>query len=163
MQTKRIKWRESAGPLVRVAAAGDFCPREVNSDDVARRAAEICREVKPFFDDSDLRLYRFIDDEEDVWREYDGPVTVTDNTTLYFQAVDSFGNVAYLAKAGLAIPDADLLVAAAALSRSCPLASGNVRHFSRIWGLQLHNWFEAPLPALPTRTRASARRSRRRP
>lgn len=78
--------------------------------------------------------------------------------------VRTFGYVkAYLAKAGLAIPDADLLVAAAALSRSCPLASGNVRHFSRIWGLQLQNWFEAPPPAPPARTRASARRSRRRP
>ena len=87
------------------------------------------------------------------------PMLPTDENT-----VRTFGYVkAYLTKAGLAIPDADLLVAAAALSRSCPLASGNVRHFSRIWGLQLHNWFEAPLPALPTRTRASARRSRRRP
>ena len=74
----------------------------------------------------------------------------------------TFGYVkAYLEKAGLSIPDADLLVAAAALSRSCPLASGNVRHFSRIWGLQLRNWFEAPPPALPART--SAHRSRRRP
>ena len=77
-------------------------------------------------------------------------------------SIRTFGYVkAYLAKAGLAIPDADLLVAAAALSRSCPLASGNVRHFSRIWGLQLQNWFEAPPPAPPVR--ASARRSRRRP
>ena len=59
MQTKEIKWRGSAGPFVRVAAAGDFCPREVNSDDVARRAAEICSEVKPFFDDSDLRLLQW--------------------------------------------------------------------------------------------------------
>ncbi len=74
-------------------------------------------------------------------------------------AIRTFGYVkAYLAKAGLAIPDADLLVAATALSRSCPLASGNVRHFSRIWGLQLQNWFEAP----PARPRPSARRSRRR-
>ena len=86
-------------------------------------------------------------------------VVQTDENT-----VRTFGYVkAYLAKAGLSIPDADLLVAAAALSRSCPLASGNVRHFSRIWGLQLQNWFEAPPPAPPARTRASARRSRRRP
>ena len=55
---------------------------------------------------------------------------------------------AYLVRAGRAIPDADILVAAAALSRSCPLATGNVRHFSRIWGLQLQDWFaESPLPA----------------
>lgn len=76
----------------------------------------------------------------------------------------TFGYVkAHLAKAGLSIPDADLLVAATALSRSCPLATGNVRHFSRIWGLQLQNWFEAPPPVRPDRAPSSARRSRRRP
>ena len=79
-------------------------------------------------------------------------------------AVRTFGYVkAYLVRAGLAIPDADILVAAAALSRSCPLATGNVRHFSRIWGLQLQNWFEAPPPAPRPRTAPSARRARRRP
>ena len=78
--------------------------------------------------------------------------------------IRTFGYVkAYLAKAGLSIPDADLLVAATALSRSCPLATGNVRHFSRIWGLQLQNWFEAPPPVRPDRAPSSARRSRRRP
>ena len=59
-------------------------------------------------------------------------------------AVRTFGYVkAYLVKAGLALPDADILVAATALSRSCPLATGNVRHFSRIWGLQLQDWSAA--------------------
>ena len=78
--------------------------------------------------------------------------------------VRTFGYVkAYLVRAGLAIPDADILVAAAALSRSCPLATGNVRHFSRIWGLQLQNWFEAPPPAPRPRAAPSARRARRRP
>ena len=89
-------------------------------------------------------------------------VVQTDENT-----VRTFGYVkAYLAKAGLAIPDADLLVAATALSRSCPLATGNVRHFSRIWGLQLQNWFEAPPApphAPPPRRAPSVRRSRRRP
>ena len=78
--------------------------------------------------------------------------------------IRTFGYVkAYLVRAGLAIPDADILVAAAALSRSCPLATGNVRPFSRIWGLQLQNWFEAPPPAPRPRTAPSARRARRRP
>ena len=78
--------------------------------------------------------------------------------------VRTFGYVkAYLVRAGLAIPDADILVAAAALSRSCPLATGNVRHFSRIWGLQLQNWFEAAPPAPRPRNAPSARRARRRP
>ena len=66
------------------------------------------------------------------------PMLDTDENT-----VRTFGYVkAYLVKAGLAIPDANLLVAATALSRSCPLATGNVRHFSRIWGLQVQNWFQ---------------------
>ena len=78
--------------------------------------------------------------------------------------VRTFGYVkAHLVRAGLAIPDADILVAAAALSRSCPLATGNVHHFSRIWGLQLQNWFEAPPPAPRPRAAPSARRARRRP
>ena len=78
--------------------------------------------------------------------------------------VRTFGYVkAYLVRAGLAIPDADIIVAAAALSRSCPLATGNVRHFSRIWGLQIQNWFEAAPPAPRPRTAPSARRARRRP
>lgn len=78
--------------------------------------------------------------------------------------IRTFGYVkAYLVRAGLAIPDADILVAAAALSRSCPLATGNVRHFSRIWGLQLQNWFEAAPSAPRPRTAPSARRARRRP
>lgn len=56
--------------------------------------------------------------------------------------IRTFGYVkAYLVKAGVAIPDADLLIAAGALSRSCPLATGNIRHFRRIWGLQIQNWF----------------------
>ena len=59
MQTKKIKWREPEGSVVRAAMAGDFCPREVNSEDVARRAAEICSEVKPYFDDADLRLLQW--------------------------------------------------------------------------------------------------------
>ena len=65
---------------------------------------------------------------------------------------------AYLVRAGRAIPDADILVAAAALSRSCPLATGNVRHFSRIWGLQLQDWFAAT-PRSPARRAVEGMRS----
>ena len=59
MQTRQIKWRESAGPVIKTAVAGDFCPREANSEDVAKRAAEICAEVKPYFDEADLRLLQW--------------------------------------------------------------------------------------------------------
>ena len=73
--------------------------------------------------------------------------------------IRTFGYVkAYLVRAGRAIPDADILVAAAALSRSCALATGNVRHFSRIWGLQLQDWFAAT-PQSPARRAVEGMRS----
>ena len=57
--------------------------------------------------------------------------------------VRTFGYVkAYLAKAGLVIPDADLMIASSALSRNAVLATGNVRHFNRIWGLRVEDWFD---------------------
>ena len=52
----------------------------------------------------------------------------------------------------------EILVADAALSRSCPLATGNVRHFSRIWGLQLQDWF-AVSPQSPARRAMEGMRS----
>ena len=59
MQTKVIKWREPAGATLKAAAAGDFCPREVNSEDTALRAAEITGELKSWFDRFDLRILQW--------------------------------------------------------------------------------------------------------
>ena len=59
MQTKTINWRESSGLVLTAAAAGDFCPREANSEDVAKRADEICREIEPYFAEADLRLLQW--------------------------------------------------------------------------------------------------------
>jgi len=59
MQTKIIKWREPAGATLKAAAAGDFCPREANSEDTALRASEITGELKSWFNRSDLRILQW--------------------------------------------------------------------------------------------------------
>ena len=41
---------------------------------------------------------------------------------------------------GKRIDDADVLIAATALTYGCPLVTANVRHFSRFDGLELLNW-----------------------
>jgi tRNA(fMet)-specific endonuclease VapC len=43
---------------------------------------------------------------------------------------------------GIRLPDADLLIAATALTARASLATGNTRHFERIQGLHLLNWLE---------------------
>ena len=59
MHTKQIQWRDVAGSELKITVAGDFCPREINSDDVAARAGEICAKIKPYFEASDLRLLQW--------------------------------------------------------------------------------------------------------
>ena len=54
-----------------------------------------------------------------------------------------FGEIkAELQKTGESLPDADLLIAATALDAGVVLVTGNTKHFSRIPGLLLENWFE---------------------
>jgi tRNA(fMet)-specific endonuclease VapC len=45
-----------------------------------------------------------------------------------------------LRRNGVLIGDADILIAATAIAADCPLATNNVRHFSRIDGLRIENW-----------------------
>lgn len=59
MQTKLIRWRESSGTELKICTAGDFCPREANSADAAERAEEICREIKPYFEDAAVRILQW--------------------------------------------------------------------------------------------------------
>ncbi len=48
-----------------------------------------------------------------------------------------------LRRQGAMVDDADVLIAATALVSESPLATRNVRHFSRFPSLVLENWFEA--------------------
>jgi tRNA(fMet)-specific endonuclease VapC len=53
-----------------------------------------------------------------------------------------FGHLkAELEAAGTPLADADLLIAATALEHGMALVTGNTKHFARIPGLQLENWF----------------------
>lgn len=45
---------------------------------------------------------------------------------------------------GRPIGDADLRIASIALSRSATVVTGNMRHFERVPGLRVENWFEPP-------------------
>jgi tRNA(fMet)-specific endonuclease VapC len=49
---------------------------------------------------------------------------------------------ARLQREGLLIGDADTQIASVALSRNLIMVTGNVRHFERIPGLTVENWFE---------------------
>ena len=52
-----------------------------------------------------------------------------------------FGNLkALFEKQGMIIDDADLFIAACALTTGATLVTNNTRHFKRIEGLQLQNW-----------------------
>lgn len=52
-----------------------------------------------------------------------------------------FGQIkAHLSRAGTVLADADMLIAATALSRDAMLVTGNLRHFQRIDGLKIDNW-----------------------
>lgn len=54
-----------------------------------------------------------------------------------------FGEVkARLASDGLMIADADLFIAAVALSRGATLVTGNRRHYERIRGLSIEDWLK---------------------
>lgn len=55
--------------------------------------------------------------------------------------METFGVIkARLQKSGTPIEDADLLIAATAMVYKAPLITGNIRHFSRISGLEIQTW-----------------------
>lgn len=59
------------------------------------------------------------------------------------EGIRTYGYVrAYLEKMGTPMSEPDLWIGATALSRSLPLVTGNIRHYRRIFGLRLRNWFE---------------------
>jgi tRNA(fMet)-specific endonuclease VapC len=55
--------------------------------------------------------------------------------------MEEFGKLkAHLRHAGRMVPDADILVAATALTNGTKLITGNTRHFKRFVGLKVENW-----------------------
>jgi len=57
-------------------------------------------------------------------------------------AAFEFGRIgALLAERGSPIGDLDALIAAHAVALRCTLVTNNVRHFTRVPGLSLENWF----------------------
>jgi len=48
---------------------------------------------------------------------------------------------AELQRTGRPVEDADVLIAATALTVNAPLATGNVKHMSRFPGLEIQDWF----------------------
>lgn len=57
------------------------------------------------------------------------------------EIMERFGfEKARLASAGTPVEDADVLIAATALTARCQIASGNIRHFNRFDGLEILVW-----------------------
>ena len=53
-----------------------------------------------------------------------------------------FGEIkASLEQEGTRLPDADLIIASIALEEGIALVTGNIRHYARIEGLEIENWF----------------------
>jgi len=65
----------------------------------------------------------------------------TDEIMMRFGALK-----AGLSRAGKSVEDADVLIAATALTMNVPLATGNEKHMSRFPGLEIRNWFTDSSP-----------------
>ena len=56
-----------------------------------------------------------------------------------------FGEIkANLELKGTRLADADIIIASTAIEEGFTLITGNVRHYSRIEGLTIENWFARP-------------------
>jgi tRNA(fMet)-specific endonuclease VapC len=72
---------------------------------------------------------------------------LTANTILPLtdEAIDRAASIyAHLYRQGTLIGDADILIAATALTHGLILVTNNVRHFQRVPGLIVDNWLEPP-------------------
>ena len=59
-----------------------------------------------------------------------------------FRILKGFGKIkALIQKQGITLADADIFVAATTMETGTKLITGNVRHFERIPGLVIENWF----------------------
>ena len=60
-------------------------------------------------------------------------------------AGETYGRLrAELERSGTPLAEPDLRIAAIALTRNLTVVTGNVRHFSRVAGLQVENWIQPP-------------------
>ena len=61
------------------------------------------------------------------------------------RSMSRFGEIkANLKLKGMPLADADIIIASIALEEGFPLVTGNVKHYSRIEGLTIENWFSRP-------------------
>ena len=91
--------------------------------------------VKPVRDDQDeFPFLGYWEDDrstEEIIADIEGARTI----------MCKFGECkAKLAAKGQIVEDADILIAATALTFSCPLATENVRHFERFEDLEIQDW-----------------------
>ncbi len=56
---KKIQWREPHGAQTSFLFAGDFCPREENSDYIAENAVNLTENIKSVFDNADYRILQW--------------------------------------------------------------------------------------------------------
>ena len=96
--------------------------------------------TKPYqFAVSSITVYELLrgdnDDEDAYWKAMFSNMTVLDfNSHCAEQAAKIYQD---LKKRGMLIESEDLLIAATALANQMKLATGNVKHFDRVAGLEL--------------------------
>ncbi len=96
--------------------------------------------TKPYqFAVSSITVYELLrgdnDDEDAYWKAMFSNMTVLDfNSRCAEQAAKIYQD---LKKRGMLIESEDLLIAATALANQMKLATGNVKHFDRVAGLEL--------------------------
>lgn len=67
---------------------------------------------------------------------------VLDESAITASTMYWFGQIkANLEERGCRIADADIIIAATALESGITLVTGNLKHFSRVDGIKLENWF----------------------
>lgn len=78
---------------------------------------------------------------EQVVREFLSVIPIIHSTD---EILSKFGALkAELQRKGAPVEDADVLIAATAMSLRVPLATSNVKHMSRFAGLEILDWFSA--------------------
>ncbi len=87
---------------------------------------------------------RLRDDFEDFWSHLNREIISRINIIPFGEkeAIIAGDILAKLKKSGKIIGIEDILIAASAMANQFTVATGNIRHFSRVKGLICENWFE---------------------